>query len=335
MMETVVKTDKLKIGFLGVGWIGKHRMQALSRTNVAMVSSICDYNKEAAKTTCSEFEGSVVVDSFEDMLDTAPDGIVISTPSALHAQQSIAALERGISVFCQKPLGRNFQETLKVVETAKKFNKLLGVDFCYRYTTFQKVYNLIQSGALGDIYAADLTFHNAYGPDKAWFYDPKLSGGGCVIDLGVHLVDLALWSLNFPEISSVNSSLFHKGILIKGMPEVTEDYATAQIETATGTSIRLTCSWNLPAGKDAIIDTTFYGTKGGASFKNVKGSFYDFTVEQYNGTNTSVLSLPPDDWGGRAIAHWAEDLYKSDAYNENANEFAAVANILDKIYKRS
>src|SRR5205085_415527 len=122
------------------------------------------------------------------------DGLVIATPSASHAVQARAALERGIAVFCQKPLARTAAETASVVEAARAANRLLGVDLSYRHTeAMRHIGALARSGELGDIYAIDLVFHNAYGPDKAWFRDVKLSGGGCVIDLGTHLVDLALW----------------------------------------------------------------------------------------------------------------------------------------------
>ena len=83
------------------------------------------------------------------------------------------------------------------------------MDLSYRHTTgMQRIRELIRAGELGHVYAVDLVFHNAYGPDKPWFYDVALSGGGCVIDLGIHLVDLALWTLGFPRVRGVASRLF-------------------------------------------------------------------------------------------------------------------------------
>jgi hypothetical protein len=136
------------------------------------------------------------------------DGLVIATPSALHAEQSIRALERGLAVFCQKPLGRDAAEVAAVLEAARRADRLLAVDLSYRFTdAMQRIRALAQSGALGRIHAVDLVFHNAYGPDKPWFCDPAQSGGGCVIDLGVHLVDLALWVLDFPAVPQVSGLL--------------------------------------------------------------------------------------------------------------------------------
>ncbi|MDX5419611.1 MAG: Gfo/Idh/MocA family oxidoreductase, partial [Hymenobacteraceae bacterium] len=270
-----------------------------------------------------------------EMLDRTTDAVVIATPSALHARQAIEALDKGKAVFCQKPLGRNAPETRAVVEAARDANKLLGVDLSYRHTAaMQTVYEVIQSGELGEIYAVELVFHNAYGPDKPWFYDPKLSGVGCVIDLGVHLVDLALWGLNFPEVQQVNSRLFSKGKPLTDPETQVEDYASASMELSTGTHVQLTCSWNLQAGQEAIISATFYGTNGGVAFKNTNGSFYDFVAERYHGTHTETLVSPPDDWMGRAGVAWAERLAAGEKFSEEAQEFVKVAEVLDKIYKR-
>jgi predicted dehydrogenase len=188
-----------RIGFLGTGWIGRHRLKAIAETGAVHVAAICDPSPEMAAQAQKLAPDAQILSTFEDLLDSGVDGVVIATPSALHAEQSIQALERGAAVFCQKPLGRTAAEVRAVVHAARAADRLLAVDLSYRFTQgMERIRQLLASGELGRIYAVDLVFHNAYGPDKAWFYDPALSGGGCVMDLGVHLVDLALWSLDFP-----------------------------------------------------------------------------------------------------------------------------------------
>ena len=135
---------------------------------------------------------------------------------------------------------------------------------------------------VGEIFAVDLVFHNAYGPDKPWFYDPAQSGGGCLIDLGIHLLDAALWILETP-IRRVEGRLFNNGKPLGNRRDVCEDYASARIELDRGAILNLACSWNLHAGRDAVIETVFYGTKGGAAMRNVNGSFFDFTAERFTG----------------------------------------------------
>src|SRR5204863_7255527 len=134
----------------------------------------------------------------------------------------------------QKPLGRSGVEVREVVAAARSANRLLAVDLSYRFTeAMQRISSLVRSGELGHIFAVELTFHNAYGPDKPWFYDPKLSGGGCVIDLGIHLVDLALWNLGFPRVTDVTSRLFARGHPVRGRSTEVEDYAEARLDLET------------------------------------------------------------------------------------------------------
>jgi predicted dehydrogenase len=328
---------KPTVGFIGVGWIGLNRMNALIKEDIVQVDSIADESEESLLKAQEAVPGARVYLTMDEMLEENPAGVVIATPSALHAAQSIQALERGISVFCQKPLGRNAGETTRVVHAAEASGKLLGVDFSYRFTEGMQIINqLVKSGAFGQIFAVNLVFHNAYGPDKKWFYNPELSGGGCVIDLGSHLIDLALWVLDFPEITNVSSSLFAGGKSI-AMPQLeTEDFAMASMETQSGTAIQLACSWNLQAGQDAVIEATFYGTQGGATFRNVNGSFFHFEAYKFHlKTKKELLTSPgPDDWGGRAAVDWARRLAKGEGFHREAYQYIRVAEVIDRIYKR-
>jgi predicted dehydrogenase len=253
----------------------------------------------------------------------------------MHAEQATRALARGVAVFCQKPLGRTAAEVRAVVDAARAAERLLGVDFSYRFTDgMRRLREVVRSGELGRIYAVDLVFHNAYGPDKAWFYDAALSGGGCVMDLGVHLVDLALWSLDFPRVTGVGARLFADGEALASDPRRVEDYAVATLELDTGTVVRLACSWRLQAGCDAVISAGFYGTGGGAALRNVDGSFYDFVAERYRGTARETLATPPDAWGGRASADWAMRLAAGARFDPAVEQVVQVAGVVDRIYGR-
>jgi len=325
-----------KIGFVGVGWIGRYRMKAITDLACSDVIGIVEPDASLARAA-RELAPSAAVCSFRELLDSDIDGIVIATPSALHAEQAIAALERGISVFCQKPLARNGAETRQVIDAARAANCLLKVDLSYRYVDgIRRIRELVSSGALGHVYSIELAFHNAYGPDKPWFYDAALSGGGCVIDLGIHLVDLALWMLDFPCVSEVSSRLFRNGqpfIRAGGKVEV-EDHAIANLSLQGDVAVQLSCSWKAHAGCDAVIQASFYGTKGGASFYNVNGSFYDFVAEHFQGTQRHILSKPPDAWGGRAVLAWLRQLTDSSDFDSEAEHLADIADTLDRIYRK-
>ena len=99
-----------RVGFLGVGWIGRHRMQAIVDTGAVDVAGIADASPEMAAEAGKLAPQARAVSSLDELLDLRPDGLVIATPSALHAEQSIRALGQGAAVFCQKPLGRTAAE---------------------------------------------------------------------------------------------------------------------------------------------------------------------------------------------------------------------------------
>lgn len=323
---------KPRLGFLGLGWIGENRLKAIAHADIAEIKVIVDPVQEMLRAAAQHAPDALRSRRFEDLFAIDLDAVVIATPSAHHAAQAIAALDRGLGVFCQKPLGRNLAEVRQVVNAARAADRLLGVDLSYRATTaLRKLRELIHSGELGDIFAIDLVFHNAYGPQKPWFYDPLQAGGGCVVDLGIHLIDAALWILNEPIVRAA-SRLFHEGKLISGRADVCEDYATARFDLANGAVLSLSCSWHLHAGRDAIIKAAFYGTKGGAAMRNVNGSFYDFVAERFTKTARQSLAEPPDDWFGRAAVEWVDALAKDSSYDPGIEGLLEVHAALDAIY---
>jgi predicted dehydrogenase len=330
----LTSTVKPRLGFMGTGWIGRLRMEALRETKSAEFAAVFDPSPEAAQAAAALQDNTRISDSFEALLDSDVDGVVIATPSALHASQCEQALRKGKAVFCQKPLARTRRETEGVVNAARKADKLLGVDFSYRHLAgMDQLRELIRAGELGEIFAADLVFHNAYGPDKPWFYDVKSAGGGCVMDLGIHLVDSLFWLLDRRDVDQVDSQLYAQGRKLEPPLQEVEDYAAASLVLGD-THARLCCSWNLHAGQDAVIETRLYGTKGGAAIRNVGGSFFDFEIHRFDGTSTQQLAGYPDDWGGGALGRWVEQLALSDRYDSEVEQAVKVADVIDRIYRR-
>ena len=324
-----------RLGFLGLGWIGQHRMQALVDEGACQVVAIADPSAEARERVAQRVPDAAAVGTLDELLQHELDGVVIATPSALHAQQALACLARGVAVFCQKPMARTAAENQAIVDAARKADRLLGCDLSYRHTeAMRRIRNSVVEGEIGQVYAVDLVFHNAYGPDKSWARDPALAGGGCAIDLGIHLVDLALWTLGFPEVKHVTSRLYAQGQPLPPGSDAVEDYAVAQIDLANGAVVRMACSWNLPFGRDAAIEAHFHGTQGGAAMVNVDGSCYDFAAARFQGTQRIPLADPPDAWGGRAAIDWARRLGAGARYDRSIETLVQVAAVLDRIYGR-
>ncbi len=336
MTNLTATTDvKPRLAFVGVGWIGLHRMKAILEEDCADAAVIADPSSDALRGAHELVPSAASCDDLDAVLREDVDAVVLATPSGLHAKQAIRALEAGKSVFCQKPLGRTADETRQVVDAARRHDRLLGVDLSYRHTrAMRAVRNAVRSGEIGRVFAAELVFHNAYGPDKSWALDLELSGGGCVIDLGIHLVDLLHWTLQKPEIRLVTSALFREGRRLTSVSKEIEEFAEANIDLADGAVARLACSWHSSCGRDAVIEASFYGTEGTASFRNVNGSFYDFTAELLRGARTEVLSEPPDKWGGRAAFDFIARLAESPHYDSEIEDVIDVARTIDRIYGR-
>jgi predicted dehydrogenase len=304
-----VTATRPRIGFAGVGWIGRNRLEAIERSGAAEVAAVCD----------PELDGAL---SFEELLDERIDAIAIATPNALHAEQAIEALERGLAVFCQKPLARTGAEARRIVDAARAADRLLCVDLSYRHVrAFRAARDLVRSGELGGPVAAELVFHNAYGPDKPWYRDAELAGGGCLLDLGVHLVDLALWTLGRRDFDRIDAR-------VAGQP--VEHHAAALLD-----DVSLACSWDLHAGRDAVIGATFYCTDGGVAVTTAGGSFYDFRCERFAGTRRATLVEPPDDWMGRSAVDWAQRLARGERFDPEAERLVGLHETIDAIYGRA
>src|SRR5215218_6274453 len=326
-----------RLAFVGLGWIGVHRLNTIAASDAVEIAALYDERRDALEAARRIAPNATVISSYDEILEDSIDGVVIATPNALHVTQTVAALRAGISVFCQKPLGCNVPEVWQAVSAARESDRLLGVDFSYRFIPgMRQIRKLVQDGRLGQIFAVDLKFHNGYGPDKKWFYQREASGGGCVLDLGIHLIDLALWTLKFPRIADVTSALFRHGKAIKEPCSEVEDYAVARMQTVDGVALNLMCSWNLHVGADALIEVCFYGTEGAAALRNVDGSFYNFAAEKYQRSKRERLYESGADgaWGGLAALDWCERLAHGERFSATTEEFLSSAAVIDRIYAR-
>ncbi len=324
-----------RLGFLGAGWIGRKRLESIAASRLAEIVAVADPVSDNLTAIGKVAPHARLTHTLEELIRYDLDGLVIATPSALHAEQAITALRGGCAVFCQKPLGRCTKEVAEIIAAAQKADRLLGVDLSYRHCRgLLAIRDLITRGELGHVFEADLVFHNAYGPAKSWFYDRQQSGGGCVIDLGIHLVDLAMWILP-GAVTHVTSNVYVKGRAVDKSTTSVEDYAFARLRTNSNAAVNITCSWHAHAGRDALIEARFHGTEGGAAWYNIGDSFTEFRSERYSGTCTEVLTEPPEDWGSGAITTWAKQLSVNYNFDPAINEHLCVAEVLDAIYRFS
>jgi predicted dehydrogenase len=322
-----------RLGFIGTGWIGRQRMEALAGAGAAEVAAVADADQQAARVAALAVGCDSVHSQLDALLDLPLDGIVIATPTALHAAQAARVLEAGRHVFCQKPLGRTEPECRRLIELARRRDLALGVDMSYRHLAATAAVRA-RLPELGRVHALELTFHNAYGPDKPWAHDVTLAGGGALIDLGCHLLDLADELTGPLEPESLQADLMRDGRLLSADPIEVEDLALVQLRTRDGRVVRLACSWWLAAGRDAVIELTLLGTGRALRITNLGGSFYDFRAELLDGRQTQALSEPGEDWGAGAILAWARRVGAGAGFDCDVERVARVAGVIDRIYGR-
>jgi predicted dehydrogenase len=325
--------NRPRLAFLGLGWIGRHRLQAIADSGRAIVAAIADLDNDAVDAAAAIVPQAARGRTLEDLLAHEPDGVVIATPSARHAAEAVQALEAGCAVFCQKPLARSAIEAAGVVNVARQHDRRLDVDLSYRQLeATRRVGELVSTGALGTVHAIDLTFHNAYGPGQAWYYRKAESGGGCLLDLGIHLLDLLmLWTSESFTVRA--ATLSAKGRPWAASPSGVEDFATIQLQSPAGTVARLACSWGTPSGHDADIEARLFGTRAGARIRNVDGSFYDFVAEHLESKRAIPLAVPPDDWGGRAALAWVRAIAESPRFDADAERLVELSAVIDRCYE--
>jgi predicted dehydrogenase len=250
--------------------------------------------------------------------------------------QAIECLQHGLPVFCEKPLATDASDTLRVLAAAQQADRLLGVDYCYRHVSgMDALRQHIAGGDLGQLSAIELQFHNAYGPDKRWCFDRGQAGGGCLLDLGSHLLDLSMWLLPGQAWRLTGQHRYCGGKLLPPRDLALEDLAFVELTSDSGMLVRIACSWYAHLGCDAHIEMQVRGAKGGATWRNVGGSFYDFELDLHRGTSRSRLSSSPDDWGSRALVAWLEQLRISPRFDaSDAMGLRQGASIIDEVYSK-
>ena len=324
-------TKRVRLGFIGLGWIGRKRLDAIAERHDVGIAALADASDEKLDTAAAAYPQAVHARTLEELLATGVDGVVIATPNGAHASQALQCLRAGVPVFCQKPLATTGASAMQVIEAAREANCLLGIDFCYRHVHgMAELRRRVLDGEFGAITSLDLRFHNAYGPDKQWCFDRAAAGGGCLLDLGVHLLDLALWWQGFPDAELVASTRFVQGR--RASRDDIEDQAYVELRQTSGAIIRLSSSWYANIGCDAVIEARVLGTAGGALWRNVNGSFYDFELQVCRGSQHETLLRGPDEWGPRALAAWVHQLARDPSFDSAALEIGRSAQLIDAVY---
>ena len=271
---------KLRVGIVGCGGIanGKH-LPAMKRNGNFEFVAFCDLIEERAQKAKEEYgtEDSKVYTDYNDLLKEDIEAVYVLTPNSVHAPVSIAAMEAGKNVMCEKPMAKTYDEAKKMVETAERTGKVLTIGYQSRYrgdSAYLK--KACVNGDLGEIYYAKAhAIRRRAVPTWGVFLDAEKQGGGPLIDIGTHALDLTLWMMENYEPEMVVGSVYRKLADQKGDtgnawgdwdPEIytVEDSAFGFIKMKNGATIVLESSWALNSLDTNEAKTSLCGTKAGA-----------------------------------------------------------------------
>jgi predicted dehydrogenase len=271
MTSTGKTSDRgpVKVAVIGAGWPGERHADGFVAEPNCQLIAIADANAERAASFASEYGQKtgtplkIYADYTALLADPEVEAVAVALPNFLHRPATIAALEAGKHVICEKPPALNHAEAREMAEAAARADRLLCFAFQRRFSpAVEALHELLAAGELGEIYHARGVWTRAWGVPKGiggWFTDPKRAGGGALIDIGVHVLDMAWFLMGSPAPATVSGQVFNK------FPEETktDDSAFALIRFADGRSLQVEASWALTQGKDEFA-VHLYGTKAGA-----------------------------------------------------------------------
>jgi len=257
-VSCVSETSLLRVGVVGAGGIAAAHLESLSQQVGARAVAIADVNEELARERAERFGIAAVYADYRELVaNPEVDAVLVCVPNYLHAPVAIAALTAGKHVFCEKPMATSVDEAREMVEAAKAHQRVLMLGQHYRYLgEVRKVKELIAQGALGRIYFAKAGWMRRQGIPGwgSWFTQKERAGGGCLIDIGVHMLDVAWYLMGSPPPDSVLGATFaafgpeKRGLGSWGVRDEAghfdvEDLASAVVRFKTGSALTVDVSW--------------------------------------------------------------------------------------------
>lgn len=268
----------VQIGVIGTGSISSLHLDAYKNNPNAIIYAVCDLNEERARAAAEKYGAEKVYTDYHELLaDSGIDAVSICTWNNTHAEISIAAVQAGKHVLVEKPLCRTVEEALQVQRAVEDSGKILQIGFVRRYdANAQMLKSLTESGEFGEIYYAKATAFRRLGNPGGWFADIERSGGGPLIDIGVHVIDLCWYMMGRPKPVSVSANTyrklgnrsnvehlsFYKAADYDASKNTVEDMGNALIRFENGASLAVEASFTIHA-KDNESFVKLYGDKGG------------------------------------------------------------------------
>jgi predicted dehydrogenase len=281
---------KLRAGVIGTG-MGRYHMAAYAKHPRVTLAAVCDLNEAEAKEFGAKYGAESVFADYQEMLDTANlDILSVAVPNHLHAPIAIAGVQAGCHVLCEKPMATRLRDAERMVEVAASHGKRLMINMSQRFEPMQAALrHVTDSGKFGKVYYGKAGWIRRKGTPVLdfppggsmgrgpWFVDKRQAGGGALMDIGVHIYDLAWWIMGQPEPVTVLASEYNELSLPrfreKRVFADVEDLATSLVKFADGSTLFCEVSWDAHMEPGQYIEV--FGTEGGLRWRGEATLYYD------------------------------------------------------------
>lgn len=316
-----------RIGIVGLGTMGSNHASCIERAGGTVVAG-ADVVPQARERFAERFDAAVYED-WTDIYAADVDAVVVTVPNAYHEDAAVAALEAGLDVLLEKPVAHDLPSARRVAAAARDAEGFCATGFVLRY--YPEVEELLaratngEFGAISHVEARYLRRDHV--PESGWFIDPDLAGGGALVDVGVHVLDLALAVLDFPTVEGVYGRIRNECAALD-----VEDSATALARCARGPTISLEVAWaaNAAPGRELVVR----GSEGGAHLDLTEGRLLVYGDPERGEEDPLAVETPDHEWllpEDRAFVE-AVERGSPPAYGD-VEEGVAVQRLVDAIYR--
>ncbi|MFA7674093.1 MAG: Gfo/Idh/MocA family oxidoreductase [Clostridia bacterium] len=340
--------EKIKIGIIGTGNISTYHMAGyMSNPDVCEVIACCDIDKEKVKAYSEKYHIPRYYFDYNEMMKNEKlDAVSVTTWNSEHKGAVMAALKGGANVLCEKPMATNHFDAMEMQKTAEESGKLLMMGFVRRFGNDAEIIKSFRdNGSMGDIYYAKATYLRRNGCPGGWFKDKAYSGGGPLIDLGVHVMDLVRYLAGSPMPVSAFGSTYSnlgydrakgkKGYVIEDSSKFkfsVEDMATGMIKFDSGLTMFIEASFNLNNKQDTN-SIELFGTKAGAKIDSKIEFFTDMNGRFVDIAPAGDPSLSFTDLFNREMAHFIDCVVNGTPCRATGKDGVILMKMIDGIYE--
>lgn len=322
--------EKTKIAVIGLGGVAQLvHLPILSKLGNVEISAVAELNRNRLKTIGEKFGITKQYLDYKELLANEDiDAVIIATPTNTHSEIALECLKAKKHILIEKPIARSLTEAKEINAAAKKNKKNIMVGMNLRYRPDAMLMkSLVNSGELGDIFYIRCGWLRKQSSDQKWFMNKNQSGGGVIIDLGILVLDLALWIMNDTKMKSVSVQKFYHNT------KDVEDSAVGLVRFYNGQVISFEVSWGLHSEADSF-NLTAYGTEGTAhlnplrAYRRLESSQIDYTLSNTASTTNLFKKSYENE-----LKHFIGAVRENNSFISSGEDAVSLMKLLEAMYK--